>query len=53
MKHIVHTEITAVVTGTHNETLVKMCNAFLVVSLEIPTALLLMIRVITDVMLCH
>ena len=47
MKYIVHQEVTAVVSDTRNETLVKMCNTFLVVSLEVPTALLLMIQVIS------
>jgi hypothetical protein len=53
MKYIVHEEVTAVLTDTHKETLVKMCNTFLVVNIEVPTVLLLMIQVIMDVMLCH
>ena len=53
MKYIVHKDVTAVVTDIHNETLVKICNTFLVVNFEVPTALLLIIHVIMDVMLCH
>jgi hypothetical protein len=52
MKYIVHQEVTAVVTDTHNETLVNMCNTFLVVSPEVPTALLLVTQVITNVCVC-
>jgi hypothetical protein len=52
MKCIVHQEVTVVVRDTHNETLVKMCNTFLVVNLTVPTLVLLMIQVM-DVMLCH
>jgi hypothetical protein len=44
---------TAFVTDTHNETPVTMCTSFLVVSLEVSTAVLLMFQIITNVMLCH